>query len=506
YGGTLVWVVASEPAIMNPVLTTHSVSATLLNLMTNRIVRLNSGMEILPDLAERWEVSGDGLVYTFYLRKGVKFHDGVELTAEDVIFTYKQFMDPANDSPYRSHFEFIKNMGLIDQYTVRIVLSKPFEPFLAKLAEREILPKYILNGKDLRHDPFNYHPIGTGPFKLKSWDKKTNRIELEANPDYFEGRPFLDRIVVKSYSDVSKLWAALMRHEVDLMLFIKQEDYSVIEHDPAFKAYAVAGSMYYAIVYNLKDSIWHDRQLRQAVAHGISVKQIIKALPDLDGLRATGPFHPDSLGYNHQVQPFEFDPVKAKMILMHRGWQDMQQDARAGETGIRRKDGRELEMRMLVDERNDTYKRIAQIIRQQLAEIGIKVIILLYEDENEVTREYLDQHKPQAWLRLFQGLGLDPYEAVGSWYSLSSEFAKFGNYKNEEIDRLIELGNSSQNANKQTDIFKEIHRMIYDDQPACFLFFPAGYFAINSKFRNTDEYFNVYMPTYTIKDWYISEN
>ena len=363
-----------------------------------------------------------------------------------------------------------------------------------------------MEGADLNRMVFNYHPIGTGPFKFKNWNKETDQIELEANPHYFEGRPYLDKFVVKIYSDNLQLWSSFMRHEVDLVQWITGTDYSIVENDPAFKAYAVASSMYYAIVYDLKDPIWHDGQLRQAIAHGINIEGIIDALPRFEGEESIGPFPPESAGYNHEVQPFEFDPVKAKMMLMHRGWQDMQQDAHAGENNVRSKGGRELEVRMLVDERNDTYKRMAQIIRQQLAEIGIKVIILLYEDENEVTREYLDQHKPQAWLRLFQGLGLDPYEAVGSWYSLSSEFAKFGNYKNEEIDRLIELGNSSQNANKQTDIFKEIHRMIYDDQPACFLFFPAGYFAINSKFRNTDEYFNVYMPTYTIKDWYISEN
>ena len=497
--------VANHPQIINPILTQSSVSATLMELVFDSLVKINSKGDIIPGLAQLWDISEDGLVYTFHLKEGVLFHDGVELTAEDIKFTYEQINNIENNSPCRSNTELVEQWKVVDKKTLQLILKEPFVPILFKLI-RGIVPKHLLEGENLNEVSFNYRPIGTGPFKFKNWNKETNQIELEANPHYFQGRPYLDRVVVKVYSDNVKLWAALMRHEVNLMHFIKQEDYSVIEHDPAFRAYAVPSSMYYAMVYNLKDSIWHDQQLRQAIAHGIDIEEIISALPRFEGIKSIGPFHPESPGYNHEVQPFEYDPVKAKMMLMHRGWQDMEQDARTGESGIRKKEGRELEMGMLVDERNDTYKRIAQIIRQQLAEIGVKAVILLYKDEKELTQEYLDQHKPQVWLRQFYGLGFDPYEAIGSWYSLSSEFAKFGNYKNEEIDRLFELGNSTKDANKQADIFKEIHTIIYGDQPACFLFFPAGYFAINSNFKNTDEYFHMFMPAYSIKDWYVSEN
>ena len=505
YGGTLVWGVANQPQIINPILTQSSVSATLMGLIFDSLVKVDSKGHVIPGLAEKWDISEDGLEYTFYLRKGVKFHDGVELTAEDVLFTYQQIVDSKNHSPFRSQYELVKTFEAVDKYLFKITLAKPFPVLRYKLL-LEIIPKHILEGVDLKRTEFNYHPIGTGPFRFKNWDKKTNQIELEVYPHYFEGRPYLDKIIVKTYSDASQVWAAFMRREVDLIQWITHKDYSILENDPAFKAYAVSGSMYYAIVYNLKNSVWHDRELRQAIAHGIDIAGIIDALPRFEGEKSTGPFHPESPGYNHEVKPFDYDPVKAKMMLMHRGWQDMRQDAYAGENSIRKKNGQELEMRMLVDERNDTYKRMAQVIRQQLAEIGVKVVILYYQDEKDLTEEYLKQNKAQVWLRLFQGLGFDPYEAIGSWHSLSSEFGKFGNYKNMEIDRLIELGNSTKDANKQTDIFKETHNMIYEDQPACFLFYPAGYFAINSNFKNTDEYFNMYIPTYSIKDWYVSKN
>ena len=394
---------------------------------------------------------------------------------------------------------------IIDDHTLKMVLKVAFNPILSKLS-REIIPWHLWEGQDLATSSLNYAPVGTGPFKFKNWDKKTNQIELEANPDYFDGRPFLDEMVIKIYPDINQLWAAFMRREVDLVQWITAKDYAVVKKDPSFRAYAVPGSMYYAITYNLDDHVWSDRELREAIAHGINIDGIMKSLPGFEGIKSTGPFHPDSAGYNHEVRPFTFDPVQAKMMLMHRGWQDMRQDAHGGESGIRKKDDRELTLRILVDDRNETYKTMAQIIRQQLAEIGVKLVILLYNDENELTPKYLERQKPQAWLRLFQGLGADVGVASVSWYSSSSEFGKFGNYKNKEIDDLIEKGKSTKDAHKRAEMYQKIHQMIYEDQPACFLFYPAGYFAVNADFRNTDEYFSLYMPTYTMKDWYIEEN
>ncbi|MBN1869179.1 MAG: hypothetical protein JW847_01200 [Candidatus Omnitrophica bacterium] len=506
YGGTLVWGDTHQPTIINPILTTTSASAVLVDLIFDSLVRIDSNGKIVPGLAKSWDISKDGLVYTFYLQEGVLFHDGVELTAEDVKFTYEQIANPKNNSPFRSHFELAERFEVVDKYIFQIVLKESFPPLLYKLDREEIIPKHILEGTDINETTFNYHPIGTGSFKFKDWNKETNQIELEANLHYFEGKPYLDKFIAKIYSDNSQLWAAFMRREVDLMFFINREDYSIIERDPAFRAYAVAGSMYYAIVYNLDDPVWHDRELRQAIALGLNIEQIMKDLPGVDGIKATGPFHPDSPGYNQEVKPFEFDPVKARMMLMHRGWLDMPQDARGRENSVRRKNGRELELRMLVDERNDTYKRMARIIRQQLAEIGIKAVILLYNDENELTQEYFNQNKPQAWLRLFQGFGPDPYEAAGSWYGLSSQFGNLWAYRNRQVDELFESGMMSVDHDKRSEIYKKIHKLIYEDQPACFLFYPAGYFAVNSDFKNTDEYFSLYMPNYMMKDWYISKN
>jgi peptide/nickel transport system substrate-binding protein len=324
YGGTLVWGVAYKPTIINPILTTQSVSASLQDLIFNQLIRWNAKGEIEPDLAQSWEISEDGLVYTFYLRKGVKFHDGVECTAEDVKFTFDKIIDPQVNSPFRIIFQLVKDFEAVDPYIFRVTLNKPSTSFIIRLI-RPIAPKHILENIDLSNASFNFHPIGTGPFKFKSWGKD-DQIVLEYNPDYYRGRPYLDKIIVKTYSDSRQLWSELMRQEVDLAMFIEREDYEVIKNDPAFKGYAIPEDYYYAISYNLDDPILSDLKVREAIAYGINRKFLIDKIAFGYGLECNGPFYPGSIGFNPQVKPIDFNPEKAKQLLAEAGWQDFNKD------------------------------------------------------------------------------------------------------------------------------------------------------------------------------------
>lgn len=496
YGGTLVWGTSNPPTIINPIFTQHSVSASLLKIIFNRLIRINSKGELEPDLAKKWEISEDGLKYTFYLKEGVKFHDGVELTAEDVLFTLNQYRDPRNKSPYRFTFDTVTSVEIIDKYTFLISLSKPFEIFLFKLSERDILPKHIYDGKLNNSD---YYPIGSGPFKFKSWDRGTNLIELEANLDYFEGRPYLDEIIVKTFPNNSQLWSALMRQEVDLVKYIKRDDYALLEKDPAFKVYQIPLATYYAIVYNLKDPILSDIFVRHAISLGINKKEIINTVSE-KGIECFGPFHPDSLGFDPDVKPLEYNPLKAKMELNHRGWKDMDGD------GILEKGGRKFEITLLVDNKNNIYKKITSIIRQQLSEVGIKIKVLLYDDENDLSADYLEKNKVQAWLRQIEGGGREDMDYIAAmyWYS-SSDLGQLWNFKNSEVDRLFKLISYSHDIKIRKECYQKIQHTIYENQPACFLFFPMSFHAISAKIQNSNLYLTSNMPTYTIKDWYISK-
>ena len=497
YGGTLVWGTRNKPSIINPLFTTSSVSVSLQDLIFNRLVRLNSKAEIEPDLAESWDISSDGLVYTFHLRKGVRFHDGIECTAYDVKFTYDKIMDPVINSPFMVYFDLIIATKVMDKYTFRIILKKPSTSFIYRLV-REIVPEHLLEKVDLKTCYFNFHPVGTGPFKFKDWSGD-NQITLEYNPTYFEGRPYLDKIMVKVYPDSRSLWTGLMRGEVDYATFIEREDYEVIKNDLAFKAYAFPWDNYYAILYNTADPLLVDKRIREAVAYGIDIKSLIEKIAYGYGVECSGPFYPQCLGFNQQVLPYEYNPKKSQALLKEAGWKDEDND------GILEKDGEELELKVLVDLKSEIYQRIIMAIRQQLQEVGIKIKVVLYRDERELDKVFLNKYNPQARLRLFLA-GADPDQTKEDWCSAEPKIAdKLWIYTNKEVDGLFAQGETTRDKEERNKIYQKIHQIIYDEQPACFLYFPFVFHAVSAKLKNVDEFFTLNMPHYTMKDWYIGE-
>ncbi|NTV30277.1 MAG: hypothetical protein HGA80_09375, partial [Candidatus Omnitrophica bacterium] len=369
YGGTLVWGTTNSPTLINPILTQNSVSASLVGLIFNSLLRSDSHDQVVPDLAESWELYPDGRTCVFHLRKGVLFHDGVELTAEDVKFTYDAIADERNQSPLRLVAKVDGEWQVVDRYTVRLVLRSP-DSFILRKMSKQIAPKHLLQNQDMSSAAFNYRPVGTGPFKFVQWDRVSNKIELAANTDYFEGRPYLDKIVISIYPDSSRLWAALMRREVDFVRYLNQDDYQVLSTDAAFRTYAIQSDYTCAIVYNLKDPILSDIRVREAIAMGIDVEKILQGIP-ASGMASSGPFQPNMPGFNPDVRLLPYDPVRAREQLKAQGWRD-------DGSGILHKAGQPLELRMLVDSRGEYFQKIAMLVRQQLSEIGIRTVVQLY--------------------------------------------------------------------------------------------------------------------------------
>lgn len=159
---------------------------------------------------------------------------------------------------------------------------------------------------------------------------------------------------------------------------------------------------------------------------------------------------------------------------------------------------------MLVNRNDEYYRRMALVLRQQLSEVGIALKIVFYDNENQLTSGYLDKIKPQMWLRMFAGGVGDPSELTRTWYSGSSEFGHLWPYQNTAIDRLFEQGLTLHDSERRAEIYRKIHALIYEDQPAGFLFYLVSYHAISRKFGGTNGFFTDYMPDYLMKEWFIA--
>ena len=196
---------------INPALYEHG---EINSLIFNGLTAHDKNNKVVPCLAESWKIDKESNTYTFKLRNDVKWHDGKKFTAEDVKFTLETIMNPDNASEIASNYEDIKNIEVVDETTIKITLKAPNVAMLDYLTIG-ILPKHVLEGKDITTDPYNQSPIGTGPFKIEKWDKGQS-ITLVKNEDYFEKEPGLDKVVFKIVVDAKAKAMQLKSGELDL--------------------------------------------------------------------------------------------------------------------------------------------------------------------------------------------------------------------------------------------------------------------------------------------------
>src|SRR5574340_1422438 len=191
YGDALIEGTPAEPSVLIPMLASDSASHNVSGLIFNGLVKYDTDLSVIGDLAESWDISKDGLVITFHLRKRVRWADWVEFTAEDVMFGYKTIIDEKTPTAYKEDFLQVKKAEAPDRYTFRVTYEKPFAPALTTWGSLVILPKHLLEGRDITKTDFGRNPIGLGPYKLSKWVPDQELI-LDSNHDYFEGRPYVD--------------------------------------------------------------------------------------------------------------------------------------------------------------------------------------------------------------------------------------------------------------------------------------------------------------------------
>ncbi len=197
YGDTIVTASIGEASNLIPILAGDSASHDVANLVYSGLVKYDKNLNIVGVLAKSWEISRDNLSIIFHLRKGVRWQDGTPFTAHDVLYTYKVIIDPKTPTPYSGDFKPVKEAKVVDDYTFRVTYEKPFAPALQSWAIG-ILPRHLLEGKDVTTSSLVRKPIGTGPYLFKEWIP-SDRIVLTANDDYFEGKPYIERRITRSF-------------------------------------------------------------------------------------------------------------------------------------------------------------------------------------------------------------------------------------------------------------------------------------------------------------------
>jgi peptide/nickel transport system substrate-binding protein len=485
-----------EPSILIPMLAGDSASHDVAGLIFNGLIKYDTDLSVIGDLAESWDISPDGLVITFYLKKGITWADGVEFTAEDIMFGYKTITDEKTPTAYKEDYLQVKKAEVLDRYTFRVTYDKPFAPALTSWGNLVVLPRHLLEGKDITKTDFSRNPIGMGPFMLKKWISG-QEITLNSNRGYFEERPYIDRYVYRFIPDPATMFLELQAGGIDMMglspiQYTKQIETAFFKTN--FQKFRYPVFSYTYMGFNLKHPWFQDKRVRQAFAHAIDKSEIIDVVLFGLGSPATGPYVPNTWPYNPNVKKYDFNPIKAQQLLREAGWEDTDGD------GIIDKDGNSFRFTIITNLGNNLRKNCATIIQQRLKKIGVKVEIRVLE-WSAFINEFIDKRRFEAVI-LGWSIGIDP-DQYDIWHSSKTKEKEFNfvSYKNPEVDQLLEQGRRTFDIAERKKSYFKIQEILSDELPYIFLYVPDALPIVHARFKGIKP--SPIGISYNLHKWYV---
>lgn len=479
-GDSLVEGTIGEASTLIPLLATDSSSHAVAGQIYNGLVKYDKNLNIVGDLAKSYDISGDGLTITFHLHQGVKWHDGAPLTSRDVLYTYRVTIDPKTPTAYAEDFKQVKSITAPDSDTIRVTYDSPFAPALASWG-MNILPAHLLEGKDITKSPLARNPVGTGPYRFKEW-VSGQKIVLEANKDYFEGRPYIDRYIYRIIPDSSTTYMELKAGAIDLMTLTPVQyarQTSSKSFTGRFNKYRYPSSGYLYMGYNLRHPLFGDKRIRQAMTAAINKDELIQGVLFGMGQKAHGPIIPGRWAYNPAVKDIGYDPKHAAGLLAQAGWKEKNRD------GILVKDGKPFKFTILTNQGNQQRLMTAQIVQQRLRQVGIDVKIRIVEWA-AFLKEFVNKGNFEVVL-LAWSISQDP-DMYDVWHSSKTNPGElnFVGFKNAEVDRLLVEGRGTFDIGKRTRAYFRIQEILADEQPYTFLYVPDALPVVSARIRGVE--------------------
>ncbi len=445
--------VLSSPNSLDPRVGSDETSQRIHTLIYDYLLALDDQLRVVGGLASSWEQT-DPVTYVIHLRQGVRFHDGHELTAADVVYTFRSFIDPSFVSPRKGAYRSLDRVDAIDPYTVRFVLKEPFGSFPINLV-MPVVPNGA--GPELRD-----HPIGTGPYKFVSFAVDDN-VTLTAFPEYFRGAPANDGVVLKVVPDEIMRALELRKGTVDMVVNDLSPD--VVHQLAEEKSVTIAespGTDYAYVGINMRDSILKDRRVRHALGYAIDRQAIVDYLRRGLARPAVGILPPASWAFDEGVFQFTHDPARARALLDEAGYRDPDGD------------GPEPRLRLSLKVSTNEFIRLqAAVIQQDLKQVGIDLDVRSYE----FATLYADVLKGNFQLFTLQWVGVsDPDMLRRVFHSKQMPPNGFnrGYYENPEVDRLIDAAMAASTDEERRRLYGEAQRLLAEDAPYISLWYKTN--------------------------------
>lgn len=437
---------AADPTSLHPIRISDGPSRRVMRQMFDALVDIDFQGNVVPLLAHSWDISDDGLVYTFYLNKGVTFHDGTGLTAADVLFTLESILDPSVESTEAPRFALISELRTIDDYTLEITLSEPSAPFIVALDDARVMPRHIV--QEVGHNAFGRQPVGSGPFRFVEWIPD-QQVVLEAYPAYFGGEPSLDRLVFRTIPEGSVRMIELEAGSIDITLDIPPHHLATLEADPDIRIERSVGGNYHLWAFNNAIEPFDDIRVRKALAMAIDKQAIVDLVLSGVAEPAKGPIPPGSWAYNEDLVGYSQDIERARELLAEAGYPDG------------------FSTTILIDQ-DETRRQIAQIMQAMLQEVGVTARIEILEWGTFTEQLFGGNYET---LIVWRSRGFEPDELIYTQFHSSGLGGRnFGAFADPRVDELLEEARRVTDQNERAEIYNEVEGIIVESATMEYLY------------------------------------
>ncbi len=522
FGGSFIEGVVGQPHHINPLLLSQTGDADrdLADLIYSGLLKYNEAGKLVPDLAKSYEVSSDGLNYTIYLKDNAKWQDGVPLTADDVLFTIQTSQDPNYGSPQRINWQGV-DVQKINDTTLMFKLKDKYAQFLNSLTIH-ILPKHLwenIKPANFALSDLNLKPIGSGPYKFSKLKKdkygKIQSYELVSNRSFYDGRSYINNIVVNFYDSEDEMIDAYNKNEIDNLSIISSANISKVKFKQRVVLQKIEMPRYFALFFNQNQSkILADKNVRLALAYATDKQELIDKIQDGNGIRIDSPLLGEILDINKDIKHYDYDPTKAQKVLADAGWNNTDANGilfKKGPKPPAPKKGQPTpassDQKLTIKLTTSTRPELVQaagILKEQWKGVGVDL-----EIESLESSDLQQTIKDRNYQILLFGeiLNLDP-DPFSLWHSSQKRDPglNLALYDNKDADKILESARQELNPLERMRQYDDLQKLLIDDLPAIFLYSPLYIYGQSKNINGFDSKI-ISTPSErfsNVEKWYIS--
>ena len=515
YGGSFSEGIVGEPRYINPLLSQNNdVDRDLVSLVYSGLMKYNEEGKLVPDLAKSYEISGDGLNYTIYLKENAKWQDSVPITAEDVVFTVQTAQNPDYGSLQRINWQGV-DVEAVDKYTVVLKLKNKYAQFLNNLT-LNILPQHIWqNVKPVNFalSDFNLKPIGSGPYKFKKLKKdnagRIKSYELESNNNFYDGRPYIGLIELKFYDSEDEMIDEYNKNSIENMAFVSANNLKRVKFKKRLNIEELKLPRFFGVFFNQNENkILLDKNIRLALNYGTDKKDIINKILGGKGIETNSPMIGEVLDIADDFKKYDYDTEKAKKLLADSGWSNPDDKGVLNKKEkVKSKKDKPTTEKLTLQLTTPTWSEltnVANLLKEQWAKIGVELVIEVLPAPN--LQQIIKERNYQMFL-FGEILNMDP-DPFSLWHSSQKRDPglNLALYDNKSVDQLLEKARQTLNPLERMKQYQDFQKLVIEDVPAVFLYNPLYIYAQTNNIKGFNNKI-ISMPSDRFSNaekWYIN--